>query len=344
VAAAFIHGHGVITMRPLTVIAVLVVVVGCGHIAAPSAAPSVESASATSSETSRPTVAPLGGGEIIVFERLIAGTEQRELYAVRPDGGDPWLVRSAGEYPHWSPDGSQLAFLACLNPPDCTTAMALLDRATGEVRGHVMPDPDLFTSCAVWTPSGTELACEGNSESDPTRNGVYTLRASDGQGLTRITSNPGAGDSPLAFSPDGSRLLISRLDPGRDEPANQALFVTSVSGGQPDRITPWGLSDDYASWSPDGRTIVFGTDGALYRVSPEGEGLAEITLQLADGSSPENAFDVSFSPDGTRIVFSVGGPAPGIYTARIDGSDVQRLTASPTEDHHANWAAASGSQ
>ena len=342
-AAAFIRCLVVITMRPLSVIAVLVLVAGCGQTAAPSAAPSVESASATSSETSRPTVAPLGGGEIIVFDRLVPGAEQRELWAVGPDGGEPWLVRSPGEYPHWSPDGSQLAFLACLNPPDCTTAMALLDRATGQVRGQDMPDPGLFTSCAVWAPSGTELACDGLSEADPTRNGVYTLRASDGQGLTRITTNPGGEDSPLVFSPDGSRLLISRLDPNRDEPANQALFVTSVSGGQPDQITPWGLSDDYASWSPDGRTIVFGTDGALYRVSPEGEGLAEITLKLADGSSPANAFDISFSPDGTRIVFSLGSPAPGIYTARIDGSDVQRLTVSPTEDHHANWGAASGS-
>jgi Tol biopolymer transport system component len=137
----------------------------------------------------------------------------------------------------------------------------------------------------------------------------------------RDTTNPGGQDSPLAFSPDGSRLLISRVDPDpdRDEPANQALFVTSVSGGQPDQITPWGLSDDYASWSPDGRTIVFGTNGALYRVSPEGQGLAEITLKMADGSSPENAFDVAFSPDGTRIVFSLGSPEPGIDAAATSG-------------------------
>jgi len=79
VAAAFIRCLGVITMRPLSVIAVLVLVAGCGQTAAPSAAPSVESASATSSETSRPTVAPLGGGEIIVFDRLVPGAEQREL-------------------------------------------------------------------------------------------------------------------------------------------------------------------------------------------------------------------------------------------------------------------------
>ena len=156
-----------------------------------------------------------------------------------------------------------------------------------------------------------------------------------------ITSSPGGEDFPLAFSPDGSQLLLARDDPSRGS-ATQALFVTPISGGQPHRITPWGYADDYASWSPDGRTIVFGTNGSLYSVSPEGQGLAKIPLEMPDGSTV-NAFDVSFSPDGSRIVFSLASPQPGIYTARLDGSDVKQLIASPTEDHHANWGPASGS-
>jgi Tol biopolymer transport system component len=282
---------------------------------------------------------PLGAGELIAFERVAPGAEERALYAVRPEGGEPRLLRSPGDYPHWSPDGSKLAFTACLNPPDCTTGVALLERSTGDVHGFSMPDPDLFTACAVWAPSGRELACEGLSEGDPTRNGVYTVRASDGKGLTRITRNPGGEDAPLAYSPDGSHLLLDRTS--REGATNHALFVTPISGGQPRRITPWGLTDDYASWSPDGRTIVFGTNGSLYRVSPEGQGLARISLKMTDGSSATNAFDVSFSPDGRRIVFSLGTPEPGIYTARLDGSDVKQLTTA--EDHHANWGAAPGS-
>ena len=293
----------------------------------------------TAPEASRATGAThLGGGELIVFERPVPGAEERDLYVVGPDGGEPGLLRSPGAYPNWSPDGSQLAFLACLNPPDCTTAVALLERSTGDVHGFSMPDPDLFTACAIWAPSGAELACEGLSESDPTRNGVYSIRASDGLGLTRITRNPGGIDAPLAYSPDGTRLLLDRGDASGE---NHALFVTPISGGQPHRITPWGYTDDVASWSPDGRTIVFGNDGSLYRVSPEGQGWAEITLEMPDGSSAETAFDVGFSPDGRRIVFSLGSPAPGIYVARLDGSDVERLTSS--QDHHANWGRASGS-
>jgi Tol biopolymer transport system component len=64
---------------------------------------------------------------------------------------------------------------------------------------------------------------------------------------------------------------------------------------------------------------------------------------MPDGSSAANAFDVSFSPDGRRIVFSLGTPKPGIYAARLDGGDVRQITSTMAEDHHANRGAASGS-
>jgi len=161
--------------------------------------------------------------------------------------------------------------------------------------------------------------------------------------LTRVTRNAGGGDYPVAYSPDGRLLLFDRAPAPGDESVQHALFIAPAGGGQPHRITPWGYTDDQASWSPDGRTILFGTSGYLYRVRPDGKGLAKITPQMPDGSSTRQAFDVHFSPDGQRIVFSVGGAKPGLFLARRDGSNAQRLTTSPTEDHHANWGTAIGS-
>jgi Tol biopolymer transport system component len=301
------------------------------------AGPSSASPAATAAAGS-----PLGAGELIVFDQLLAGEESRDLYAVDPSGGEPTLVRP-GEYPHWSPDGSQLSFLDCLNPPDCTTGVALMERSTGKVHWFPMPDPDLFTGCALWAPSGETLACDGESESDPSRNGVYTVRVSDGQGLTRVTSNPGGVDSPVTYSPDGRLLLFSRTPADAGEgSAKTALFVTPARGGKATRITPLGYTDDAASWSPDGQSIVFETFGSLFRVRPDGTGMRKIAVTTTDGTPLEHTFDVDYSPDGSNIVFSVAGAEPGLYLAHPDGSGAERLTTSPTEDHHANWGVASG--
>ena len=109
-----------------------------------------------------------------------------------------------------------------------------------------MPDPELFTGCAIWAPSGKGLACEGNSEVDPTRNGVYTVRASDGKDLTRMTSNPGGIDSPLSYSPDGTQLLLART-----KAAGAASSIGSVTAIRaPAANAPnWNAGKTFMKWS-----------------------------------------------------------------------------------------------
>jgi dipeptidyl aminopeptidase/acylaminoacyl peptidase len=141
---------------------------------------------------------------------------------------------------------------------------------------------------------------------------VYTVRVSDGQGLTRVTSNPGGIDAPVAYSPDGRLLLFARTPAGAGESsAKTALFVTPARGGKATRITPLGYTDDAAAWSPDGRSIVFETFGSLFRVRPDGTGLRKIAVTTTDGTPLEHTFDVDYSPDGSSIVFSVAGAEPG---------------------------------
>lgn len=344
-AAAHCRRH-----QTLVITAALTVIgaVGCsgsgGDSASTASPPAATSASSATPSQTASARAALGAGPLVAFERVVTNSDDHDLYAVPAGGGTPALLRHNANYPHWSPDGKTLAFLTCLNPPDCTTAVALLDRATSSVHGFPMSDPDLYTPCAIWAPSGRTLACEGTSDKHPRRNGVYTIRVSDGKGLTRITRNPHGTDSPLAYAPDGTQLLISRTDPSRPASANQALFVVTLASGRTTRITPWGYTDDSAGWSPDRHTIVFGTNGALYHVAPSGRDFGKIQLDItAAGSSAANAFDVSFSPDGRQIVFSMRSGeahAVGIYTAQPNGAHVTQLTSSPTEDHHAAWGPA----
>ena len=62
---------------------------------------------------------------------------------------------------------------------------------------------------------------------------------------------------------------------------------------------------------------------------------SKIALQTGSSSTAFSAFDAGWSPDGTKLVFSllVQGPAgsqlEGIGTANADGSDIQMITTSP---------------
>lgn len=289
--------------------------------------------SASAGASTSASAADLPDGELVAYEREVPGAEERDLYVVGPEGGEPRLLRSPGDSPHWSADGSRLAFSACLNPPECTTAHAEIRRSTGREQGFESSDPELELHCPIWAPSGERLACDGYGVEDPALNGIYTVRASDGEDVTRVTSNPGGEELPLAWSPDGSQLLFSRIGP-----RGAALFVTAVSEPRPHRITPVGVEEDSGAWSPDGRTIVFNANGTLNSVQPDGSGRSEIPLQMPEGSPARTAFDVSFSPDGRELVFSLGPPSPGIYRAALEGGVVQLVAKGNL--HHANWGSA----
>jgi len=286
-----------------------------------------------------------GANGRIAFARFDPALQDTVTYTANSDGSDVLrLLDGASGAPHWSPDGAVVAVLTCADPPICDTAAEIVNPDTGGVRVLQMPDPELFTACPVWSPDARRLACEGNSETDPSRNGIYTISTAGGD-LRQITSNPGGHDSPIDYSPDGGRILFARIDPTRLTNLNQALFVANLDGSDVQRITPWGFSDDDGGWSPDGTRIVFEHLGRLYIVHPDGQGLTPISLYVGNLTTSFPAFDAGWSPDGARIVFSLRirtGPRAtieGIYTANVDGSDVRAVTTSPIRDDKSDWGA-----
>jgi hypothetical protein len=126
----------------------------------------------------------------IAFARIVnPDTGDSITYTANPDGSHLQQLFSA-DYsgnPRWSPDGSRVAVLSAAGLPCCTVAAVIVNPDNGSYRVLKMPDPTLFTACWVWSPDAKRLACDGESDSDPSRNGIYTIRTSDGGGLTRIT-------------------------------------------------------------------------------------------------------------------------------------------------------------
>jgi Tol biopolymer transport system component len=291
--------------------------------------------------TAGPGIAKVAGDNgRIAFARVDRATGESAVYTANPDGSRVRLLYSGpGEGPHWSPDGTRVSIsTACVDGQE-NCAATIVEVDSGEFRQFKWPDLTLETNCGVWTADGRRLACESFGIDDSSRNGVYTIRASDGRGLARITSIPGGDDNPGDFSPDGRRLVFARsVD---EEPVG--LFVIRVDGTGLHRITLPGFlkeAESGGSWSPSGNRILFANRSsadnrlAIWVVKADGSDLHKVPIEpdcgglFADPTSM-SCFQPSWSPDGKKIIFtriSANGTQENVYMVNADGSGLTRVT------------------
>lgn len=111
-----------------------------------------------------------------------------------------------GEPRHLSSDGKQLLLAVPADDGRITTGVINVD-GTGQ-QAFALPAGALTLSCVDWSPDLTRLVCEGFAfADDPTVNGVYTVAASDGQDLVRLTQQ---GDVPCEPGRRGAGRAIHR--------------------------------------------------------------------------------------------------------------------------------------
>jgi Tol biopolymer transport system component len=290
------------------------------------------------------SASPRGVNGQLAFGMFNPLLQDTQLAVINPDGTGQRLVQEPAlpaDSPRWFPDGIHVATGGAPDQP--FGGSRIINTTDGTWRDVGGQDPNLFNPCGIPSPDGTLLLCETFSN-DGSQNGIHTIRASDGGGLTQITSNPGGDDAPGGWSPNGKRIVFQRFDSNFN---SEGLFVVNTNGTGLKQITPPGFEDlsSQGDWSPQGNEIVFSVHltpdvhSSIWVVHADGSGLHEINVQPASACGGLNADpnalgcnQPDWSPDGTQIAFirSHHNPDDGqLYTVNLDGTGLFQVTHTP---------------
>jgi len=248
---------------------------------------------------SQPAFSP--DGNQIAFIWSGAKDDNTDVYVRLVDGGN-WvrLTDDPGDdvNPVWSPDGRTIAFYRSSPDGDGIFLVPALGGAERKLTG-VWANRFGFGSHTWihWSPDGNWLVVSDKTSAEEPFS-LFLLSPETGE-KRRVTSPPASvvGDCSPAFSPDGKRLAFVRVISA----LVGEIYLVSVNGGEPKRLTFNGAGVSNLAWAPNGREIVFasrlGGKNRLYRIPVEG-GAAE--WLAATGSEAQYP---AFSRDGSRLAW-----------------------------------------
>lgn len=247
------------------------------------------------------------------------GSGATELPLPGPEGGG-----------RWSHAGDEIAVMTLTT--DGRVGTAVIDADGTVLRTLTLPGDSLNLVCTVWSPDDRRLACEGFDESRPDATGVYTVRASDGRDVRRLTAPPaGQHDLPGDWTPDGRSVLFLR----RHEEDDGAQMLVRATGTGEEEAFGDASVEDPGRFSPDGTNVLTSAGGELLVLDRAGNEVGRISR------SGHYLFGAVWSPDGSRLAYSdaTGGPFADIYTALPDGSERAAVTSTPENEIRVEWGA-----
>jgi Tol biopolymer transport system component len=286
----------------------------------------------------------------IVFQANVKGAKQ-QIFTILPNGkglkqvtnlrGDPG---PGAADPSWAADGSRIAFNAATKyqAPLFNRVNLFTVAPNGSGLTELPLDSGNFHGDSAYSPDGLQISFDwdpGKNEPATTVNGIF-IANSDGSNLRRLTTTLSRDtfDTESQWSPNGQTIAFTRVK----SDTKAAIFTIGVDGTNLTQLTPYKLDAASPDWSPDGQTIAFNS----YWDSPHGN-VARVITMRPDGSQQKAitkdhfghggviySFRPSWSPDGTRIVFTrckVKGDNGGcdLHTMDPDGGDIERLTDMP---------------
>ena len=254
------------------------------------------------------------------------GGDERQLTFFGPDNATCCAV--------WSPDGQQLVFEVALAPNFITQLWVM--NSDGSNQHQLFLDNDYLDLFPSFSPDGSNVLFSRCQFQEIFQCAIHRVSI-DGTGLTAITpfnSNIDIIDWQAAYSPNGKTIAFTSLGRGG---LISAVYLMDADGSHIRPLTPPGLLANMPDWSPDGRRIVFSTNGQegimdeeIWVINVDGGRLLQLTNHPGVHDSPgaRRDFAPSWSPQGDAIAFE-GDSADlsqfGIYVLKLNGSQ-ERLS------------------
>jgi Tol biopolymer transport system component len=302
---------------------------------------------------STPGIAVRDGEPWLVYAWWRSGTSIKDIYLVRPDGSGTHVILGdlPGSHgsPSWSPDGASLAFGVVDDAtPGGSIWTAKPDGSAAAIRTDGDGECPDGLAHPSWSPDGSKLAFICYPDPGGKQGSVATLDLATGS-VTRLTTVtwPEHLDGAPTWSPDGRSLAFSILhwDPTDQFIDGSLIAVVDAAGGTERRITTFDTNMSDPDWGPDGTDLAtFSYDmgnmhttphpSNVYLVRPDGTGLRQLTHSSVDGNM--RIVQPRWSPDGTRIVCSVGISQASNFTtddlqlAFVDPAGGEPVLLSPT--------------
>ncbi|XP_057469473.1 uncharacterized protein LOC130758546 [Actinidia eriantha] len=256
------------------------------------------------------------------------------------------LFRIDGSYPSFSPEGDRIAYVKF-------PGLYVVNRDGSGLR-------QVYTGTAfstAWDPKRQGVVYAGvgpTFASEETKVDVISINVDDDDSTYKRLTKGGKNNAFPSPSPDGKWVVFRS---GRSGHKN--LYIMDALDGEEaglHRLTEGPWTDTMCNWSPNGDWIAFASDREnpgsgsyeLFMVHPNGTGLKKV-VQSGSGGRTNHPW---FSPDGKNIVFTTDyaavsaepisnphhyQPYGDIFTIRLDGSGIRRLTHNSFEDGTPAW-------
>jgi TolB protein len=262
-------------------------------------------------------------GKLQIFSVASDGTGRKQLTFQRENGR-----------PDWSPDGSKITFMSIQNDkawigvmnPDGTDLKLLAE--------GLSPD---------WSPDGKRIAFSRPDNFAVAQ--IWVINA-DGSDMKQITHTDTHKVGP-SWSPDGNEMvfILARNPASQDDPqpeigimnadgTNETILTSEnrmnlhIESNGDTAVCETAFDANAPSWSPVDNRIAFWSGienqyGQIWIMNADGSG----SRQLTEDCSHRNSDDPSWSPDGTKILFSTGRSGRNeLWVMNADGSDERKIS------------------